>query len=219
MGSERLGAGQHIARAKARAGCRTGRGAGRVQGQGTEGMQDFHFEVFKACKPQKSHFCNILKRKGKGGRVGWGSERLGEAQLTRGRAGQAGRRQGAGHRAQGQGTEGRVGLQDSILRFSRPENLKNNIFATLGQGQGLRAGQGRAQRAKQGCKIPENPKITVLQLFEERGRDRRAGHASLACPRSLGVLRVYGLRSYRLNLAPQEPQAVFWINLTSLISH
>ena len=96
---------------------------------------------------------------------------MGEAQLIRGRAkgraGQAGRRQGAGHRAQGQGTEGRVGLQDSILRFSRPEN----------------------------------PKITVLQLFEERGRDRRAGHASLACPRSLGVFRVYGLRSYRLNLA------------------
>ena len=25
---------------------------------------------------------------------------------------------------QGQGTEGRAGLQDSILRFSRPENLK-----------------------------------------------------------------------------------------------
>ena len=72
-------------------------------------------------------------------------------------------RQGAG-RLQGQGTEGRAGLQDSILRFSRPENLKNNIFATLGQGPG-RAGQGagqgagrvqrtgrrgRAQRAKQG---------------------------------------------------------------------
>ena len=32
-------------------------------------------------------------------------------------------RQGAG-RVQGQGTEGRPGLQDSILRFSRAENLK-----------------------------------------------------------------------------------------------
>ena len=83
---------------------------------------------------------------------------MGEAQLIRGRAkgraGQAGRRQGAGHRAQGQGTEGRVGLQDSILRFSSPENLK---FATLGQGQGLRAGprQGRAGRragAQAGCR-------------------------------------------------------------------
>ena len=54
------------------------------------------------------------------------------------RAGQGagqGRRQGAGHRAQGQGTKSKAGLQDSILRFSRPEN----------------------------------PKIRVLQLFEEKG--------------------------------------------------
>ena len=53
LGSERLGAGQHRARAKARAKGRVqGRqGAARVQGQGTEGragLQDFHFEVFKA---------------------------------------------------------------------------------------------------------------------------------------------------------------------------
>ena len=94
-----------------------------------------------------------------------GFRAFGGAQLTRartkdrakGRAGQAGRRQGAGHRAQGQGTEGRVGLQDSILRFSRFENLKNNIFATLGQGQGRRAGprQGRAgcrAGAQAGCR-------------------------------------------------------------------
>ena len=49
-------------------------------------------------------------------------------------------RQGAG-RAQGQGTEGRAGLQDSILRFSRPENLKITflqLFEKKGEG---RAGQ------------------------------------------------------------------------------
>ena len=50
-------------------------------------------------------------------------------------------RQGAG-RVQGQGTEGRAGLQDSILRFSRPENLKITflqLFEKKGEG---RAGQG-----------------------------------------------------------------------------
>ena len=77
-------------------------------------------------------------------------------------------RQGAG-RVQGQGTEGRAGLQDSILRFSRPENLKNHVFATFSEERGRegRAGfgfrafsraqagcRGRAQRAGQGCKIP-----------------------------------------------------------------
>ena len=48
LGSERLGAGQHRARAKARARAKGRKGAGRVQGQSTEGMQDVHFEVFKA---------------------------------------------------------------------------------------------------------------------------------------------------------------------------
>ena len=50
-------------------------------------------------------------------------------------------RQGAG-RVQGQGTEGRAGLQDSVLRFSRPENLKITflqLFEKKGEG---RAGQG-----------------------------------------------------------------------------
>ena len=49
--SERLGAGQHRARAKARAKGRAGCRAGRAQGQGTEGragLQDFQKEVFKA---------------------------------------------------------------------------------------------------------------------------------------------------------------------------
>ena len=43
---------------------------------------------------------------------------------------------------QGQGTEGRAGLQDSILRFSRAENLKITflqLFEKKGEG---RAGQG-----------------------------------------------------------------------------
>ena len=82
-------------------------------------------------------------------------------------------RQGAG-RVQAQGTEGRAGLQDSILRFSRPENLK--FLRREGKGgagqhrarakarakgrAGCRAGRaqagcrGKAQRAGQGCKIP-----------------------------------------------------------------
>ena len=41
------------------------------------------------------------------------------------------RRQGAGHRAQGQGTKGKAGLQDSILRFSRPENPKITVLQLL----------------------------------------------------------------------------------------
>ena len=76
-------------------------------------------------------------------------------------------RQGAG-RVQGQGTEGRAGLQDSILRFSRAENLKITflqLFEKKGEGrarQGLgserlggRAAQGSAKaRAKgtAGCR-------------------------------------------------------------------
>ena len=74
-------------------------------------------------------------------------------------------RQGAG-RVQGQGTEGRAGLQDSIFRFSRPENFKITFLQLFekGEGRGRRAGcragraqagcRRRAQRAGQGCKIP-----------------------------------------------------------------
>ena len=56
-------------------------------------------------------------------------------------AGQAGRRQGGGAGHRGQGRVAR-------FRFEVFQNLKNNIFATLGQGQCLRAGprQGRAGR-------------------------------------------------------------------------
>ena len=67
-GSERLGAGQHRARAKARAkgraGCRAQAGCGaghRGQGRVTR----FHFEDFQGLKTSKSRFCNFLRRKGK----------------------------------------------------------------------------------------------------------------------------------------------------------
>ena len=65
-------------------------------------------------------------------------------------------RQGAG-RVQGQGTEGRAGLQDSILRFSRPENLKITflqLFEKKGEGRVARfhfegrEGQGRAAQGQ-----------------------------------------------------------------------
>ena len=56
---------------------------------------------------------------------GLGLERLGAGQRSSPGPG-AGRAQ-AGCRAQAH----RAGLQDSILRFSRPENLKNHVFATF----------------------------------------------------------------------------------------
>ena len=61
-------------------------------------------------------------------------------------------RQGAG-RVQEQGTEGRAGLQDSILRFSRPENLKITflqLFEKKGEGRnfGFRAFRGRAAQGQ-----------------------------------------------------------------------
>ena len=55
LGSERLGAGQHKARAKARA-------KGRAEGRA--GLQD---SIFRFSKTSKSRFCNFLRRKGKGG--------------------------------------------------------------------------------------------------------------------------------------------------------
>ena len=57
----------------------------------------------------------------------------------------AGCRQGAG-----QGTEGRAGLQDSILRFSRPENLKITflqLFEKKGEA-GRRQGAGAGHRGQ-----------------------------------------------------------------------
>ena len=57
-------------------------------------------------------------------------------------------RQGAG-RVQGQGTEGRAGFQDSILRFSRPENLKITFLQLFGR-KGKRAFRAFRGRAAQG---------------------------------------------------------------------
>ena len=115
----------------------------------------------------------LFEKKGEGrAGQGLGSERLGAGQhRARAKARAKGRvqgRQGAG-RVQGQGKEGRAGLQDSILRFSRPENLKITflqLFEKKGEGRaGFRAfrsrarAKGRAGRAQAGC----------------RGRVQRAG--------------------------------------------
>ena len=62
--------------------------------------------------------------------------RQGAGRVGQGRAGQAGRRQGAGHRAQGQGTKGRVGLQDSILRFSKPKTSKIKFLQLWAKAKG-----------------------------------------------------------------------------------
>ena len=87
-------------------------------------------------------------------------------------------RQGAG-RVQGQGTEGRAGLQDSILRFSRPENLKITFLQLFGEergregraGFGFRAFRGRAaqgQGGRAGCRAGRAQAGC-------RGRAQRAG--------------------------------------------
>ena len=87
----------------------------------------------------------LFEKKGEGrAGQGLGSERLGAGQhrarakaRAKGRAGcRAGRAQpGCRGRAQRAGQ----GCKISILRFSRPENLKNHVFAREGEG---RAGQG-----------------------------------------------------------------------------
>ena len=93
LGSERLGAGQHRARAKARArakgraGCR----AGRVQGQGKENL--------------KNHVFAIFEKKGEGrASQGLGAERFRARARAKGRAGcrQAGQQAQAGRRGRAQ---------------------------------------------------------------------------------------------------------------------
>ena len=95
------------------------------------------FQVITPTTPYSSKSTGRRKRSGVLGQgLGFRAFRGRAAQLTRARG-----RQGAG-RVQGQGTEGRAGLQDSILRFSRPENLKITflqLFEKKGEG---RAGQG-----------------------------------------------------------------------------
>ena len=153
-----------------------------MQGQGTEGRAGLQDSILRFSRPEnlKITFLQLFEKKGEG--RGVGSERLG--------AGQHRARAKARLSAGGQRTEDRAGLQDSILRFSRPENLKITflqLFEKKGEGRagqglgserlgagqhrarakarakgtaGCRAGRaqagcrGRAQRAGQGCKIP-----------------------------------------------------------------
>ena len=73
MGSERLGAGQHRARAKARAkgraGCRAGRAQAGCRGRAQRAGQGCKNSILRFSRPEtsKSRFCNFLRRKGKGG--------------------------------------------------------------------------------------------------------------------------------------------------------
>ena len=110
-------------------------GAGRVQGQGTEGRAGLQDSIFRFSTPEnlKSRFCNFLRRKGKGGA---GQHRARAKARAKGRAGcRAGRAQ-AGCR----------GLQDSILRFQGLKTSKSRFcnFEKKGEGRG-RAAQGQGQ--------------------------------------------------------------------------
>ena len=103
-------------------------------------MQD---SILRFSRPEnlKITFLQLFEKKGEGrAGQGLGSERLGAGQHRARAKARLREGQGAG-RVQGQGTEGRAGLQDSILRFSRPENLKITflqLFQKKGEG-----GQGR----------------------------------------------------------------------------
>ena len=105
------------------------------------------FQVITPTTPYSSKSTGRRKRSGVLGQsLGFRAFRGRAAQLTRARG-----RQGAG-RVQGQGTEGRAGLQDSILRFSRPENFLQ-LFEKKGEGRGragfgFRAFRGRAAQGQ-----------------------------------------------------------------------
>ena len=157
-------------------------GAGRVQGQGTEGRAGLQDSISRFSRPEniKITFLQLFEKKGeRRAGQGLGSERLGAGQhKARLREGQ-----GAG-RVQGQGTEGRAGLQNSILRFSRAENLKITFLQLFekkgegraGQGLGsehLGAGQHRA-RAKARAKGRARCRAGRAQAGC-RGRAQRAG--------------------------------------------
>ena len=107
LGSERLGAGQHRARAKARAkgraGCRAGRAQAGCRGRQGAGLQD---SILGFSRPEnlKITFLQLFEKKGEGrAGQGLGSERLGAGQhRAKGRAGcRAGRAQ-AGCRGRAQ---------------------------------------------------------------------------------------------------------------------
>ena len=117
-----------------------------MQGQGTEGRAGLQDSILRFSNPEnlKITFLQLFEKKGEGrAGQGLGSERLGAGQhKARAKARAKGRAGCRAGRAQGQGTEGRAGLQDSILRFSNPENLKITflqLFEKKGEG---RAGQG-----------------------------------------------------------------------------
>ena len=131
-------------------------GAGRVQGQGTEGRAGLQDSILRFSRPEnlKITFLQLFEKKGEGrAGQGLGSERLGAGQhrarakaRAKGRAGcRAGRAQaGCRGRAQRAGQ----GCKISILRFSRPENLKIaflQLFEKKGEG---RAGQGLGSQAR-----------------------------------------------------------------------
>ena len=132
------------------------------------------FQVITPTTPYSSKSTGRRKRSGVLGQgLGFRAFRGRAAQLTRARG-----RQGAG-RVQGQGTEGRAGLQDSILRFSRPENLKITFLQLFGEergregraGFGFRAFRGRAaqgQGGRAGCRAGRAQAGC-------RGRAQRAG--------------------------------------------
>ena len=110
-----------------------------MQGQGTEGRAGLQDSILRFSRPEnlKNHaLATPREERGREGRAGFGFRAFrGRAAQGQGQGQGQGKgrvqgRQGAG-RLQGQGTEGRAGLQDSILRFSRPENLKNHAFATF----------------------------------------------------------------------------------------
>ena len=151
-------------------------GAGRVQGQGTEGRAGLQDSILRFSRPEnlKITFLQLFEKKGEGrAGQGLGSERLGAGQhrarakaRAKGRAGcRAGRAQaGCRRRAQRAGQ----GCKNSILRFSRPENLKITflqLFEKKGEGRAgqilgserLGAGQHRARakaraKGRAGCR-------------------------------------------------------------------
>ena len=120
-----------------------------MQGQGTEGRAGLQDSILRFSRPEnlKITFLQLFEKKGEGrAGQGLGSERLGQGSTGPGPRPGLRERQGAGQagrRQQGQGTEGRAGLQDSILGFSGPENLKITFLQLFEKKKGEEGGQGR----------------------------------------------------------------------------
>ena len=109
-----------------------------MQGRAQRAGQGCKISILMFSRPEnlKNHVFAIFEKKGEGrAGQGLGSERLGAGQhrarakaRARARARAKGR---AGCRAGGAGARAQKACKMSILRFSRPENLKNHIFATF----------------------------------------------------------------------------------------